>query len=615
MANGLPELQFMDLSQIDARATQARAAEQNMRLHQMQMAEAQRQMDQEAQLAQMFKSGQVDTSDPLKMFGQVAGVSPRMAGPMGSNLAHMMQYKEAGIARQQAAAKQQFDMDEKERVQAVHTLGGLLYNMPDDQAASIYSQLHAKISASNPRIAKQFPPTWNRPILQTMFDSLRSADSLAKGDESKALIPTDLEWEDAEGRRIPLLRQGPNLVRADQVNIQGSSQPSRPAPVSPQAPQQAPESTMRIPDPTGERKATLQAGVDEMDRRIAATPSVPGPAGPASGVAPGAATTPGIRRVKVEKPDTSSEINSRFENIRTKQNLGKPVSDEDAAWADAYAERVQLAGVGRAEAWGDIRQEKVIDTKNGNAPVLVSANELNRAKKEEPGRYLSQSEGIKALRQTALLEDIRGAITKTRTSLGNVDLNFPATVRAELAYITKQSEPTSAWQSFWRSKVMEDLTPQQIDYLTDIAQLHENAMAMRNLLGAGQSSEDLREAVRATIPLMLTPGNLALAQLDKFEQQLDRLARGVPTVPLKNLPGEAKQPSSTTTTQQEGRATPTPTQKIKPWKDENGELVGWNTISQKPVKYSVFFNAMRSAQDGISEPQIWEAWKAKYGGE
>ena len=68
-------------------------------------------------------------------------------------------------------------------------------------------------------------------------------------------------------------------------------------------------------------------------------------------------------------------------------------------------------------------------------------------------------------------------------------------------------------------------------------------MAMRSVLGAGQGSEELRQAIMNTIPNVLTPNRkYAMNQLQLFENTLNRLMRGVPQVPLRG--GNNAQPQT-----------------------------------------------------------------------
>ena len=89
-------------------------------------------------------------------------------------------------------------------------------------------------------------------------------------------------------------------------------------------------------------------------------------------------------------------------------------------------------------------------------------------------------------------------------------------------------------------------------YITNLAQLKENAMAMRQVLGAGQGSDEMRAAITATLPTPRTPTRAyASTALDKFEGQLNRLSRGLLNVPLSpeaQPPTPGTVPSSKATT-------------------------------------------------------------------
>ena len=106
------------------------------------------------------------------------------------------------------------------------------------------------------------------------------------------------------------------------------------------------------------------------------------------------------------------------------------------------------------------------------------------------------------------------------------------------------SDPASAIGAALRGGVLGNLSSEQQDYLINLSQLVENSMAMRSVLGAGQGSDDMRRAIRSTIPGPNTPSkDYALKQLDKFEAVLNRLERGIPQVPLANGGNSQKAPS------------------------------------------------------------------------
>jgi hypothetical protein len=101
----------------------------------------------------------------------------------------------------------------------------------------------------------------------------------------------------------------------------------------------------------------------------------------------------------------------------------------------------------------------------------------------------------------------------------------------------RADDPHAAIDQLIASGALGTLTPDQQDFLIATRQLSENAMAMRSILGAGQGSEDMRNAIRETLPTLLSPDkSFALRQLDAFDKTIARLHRGVPNVPLNEKP-------------------------------------------------------------------------------
>lgn len=201
-------------------------------------------------------------------------------------------------------------------------------------------------------------------------------------------------------------------------------------------------------------------------------------------------------------------------------------------------EQAKAAGASRAEAWAGVKTVSMLDTMQGNRPVTIPVEELKRAAREEPNRYITAGPSVAALNKTVLLEDIRGTINQTREALANLKEDFTATQAAQISVVLGGTPSPGAIESMFSSAVGRTLTAEQQDYIVRMAQLKENAMAMRSVLGAGQGSDELRAAITATIPSARTPSRqYARKQLDAFEATLNRLGRGIPTVPLKPLPG------------------------------------------------------------------------------
>jgi hypothetical protein len=197
-------------------------------------------------------------------------------------------------------------------------------------------------------------------------------------------------------------------------------------------------------------------------------------------------------------------------------------------------EEAAATGESRGMAYGMGRFYPMLDVEQGNMPVLVRGKDVL----ENPDRYMPAGAAAPALGKTALIEDIRGAIGYTRDAINRMgDESFNADQRALLALALRQ--PAGQGMQYVDSLVRSGITEAQQDYVIQLFQLKENSMAMRSVLGAGQGSEDLRSAVTATLPSAGTPTRrYAEKQLAMFEAQLNRLARGVPKVPLREEAGK-----------------------------------------------------------------------------
>lgn len=261
---------------------------------------------------------------------------------------------------------------------------------------------------------------------------------------------------------------------------------------------------------------------------------------------PGAPTAEGEKikfqaiaaKLAAEGQVSGAQITDVRQMLKAVQSSKTLTPDEKNAATAYLAANTTPAATGtnttvRVEGMGAIREMPVIDTKNGNSLIYLNANDINRANQQEPGRYVPTGPGIPAMNKTALLEDIRGSINQTRQTLAAVP-EFSASDKATIALALRDRDPKSAVSQLIGGAAGAHLTPPQQEYLISLVQLHEQALAMRSVLGAGQGSDDLRAAILRTIPGPSTPNKAyAAKQLDAFEQTLNRLSRGVPSVPLK----------------------------------------------------------------------------------
>lgn len=247
----------------------------------------------------------------------------------------------------------------------------------------------------------------------------------------------------------------------------------------------------------------------------------------------------------------------------TRYNEGDPNNPPEVAamfkGSNDFAKKKQdfqmkLAQI-RAASYGQARQMaplSVLDTANGNTPTYMPYTEMIK----NPGRYMPAGEADKALAKENLMQDIMGTSSLTRQAIVNLKEDFPEEMKVKIALAMRADDPHAALDQLIASGALGSLTNDQQDFLIATRQLSENAMAMRTILGAGQGSEDMRDAIRQTLPGLLTPDrSMALRQLDAFDKTIARLHRGVPKVQLRTDLGDGSTPQAggNTTPKSKGR--------------------------------------------------------------
>jgi hypothetical protein len=205
------------------------------------------------------------------------------------------------------------------------------------------------------------------------------------------------------------------------------------------------------------------------------------------------------------------------------------VQAAQAAWGKE-AERIKneeaaSAAGARGGAYGRNRPVQVVDTWNGNRPVTVSAADAE----DNPERYLTAGGAEKALPREALINDIR---VSAETVGKNLDvLNAKGVDRATLA--AALADPNSTAQAYMQGLPRGALDDKAQTFVSDLFNLREQAMALRQVLGAGAGSEDMRHAILATLPSIASPNaKFAQHQIDNLISVLNRVERGIPKVPL-----------------------------------------------------------------------------------
>ncbi len=233
-------------------------------------------------------------------------------------------------------------------------------------------------------------------------------------------------------------------------------------------------------------------------------------------------------------PQANSDVNALQRAI----NSSSQITSEEKAQALGYIATnptpasTTTAGVQRMNVMVGGRELPVINKESGELEYR-NPDEINR----NPGLYAPAGPGAQAKSKRAIFDDLHyniGTARKAVQALGTMD----AGTRAQLALALGDTDPHSALQTWMRGEIGQTMTPQQQEAVQALAQLTENAMSIRSLAGMGQGAQDMRDAIRHTIPNGKSPSVPYMQQqLDKFEQVVSRLEKGVPGM---NAPSHGK---------------------------------------------------------------------------
>ena len=247
-------------------------------------------------------------------------------------------------------------------------------------------------------------------------------------------------------------------------------------------------------------------------------------------------------RVKAAKEPSRDD---KYISLLQKQALGQVLTPEENSYLKAYKNYIDTTkiqpGVARMEILGQTRGVSMIDTKNNNRPTELNWDQINQFNQTDPGRFLPAGTTVPALKQEALIGDIRGNIEQVDKALNKLPEDFGALDRAKIAFALRSNDPKGAMNQLMSSGAISNLSPEQQEYIITITNLVENALSMRTLLGVGQGSRDLRAAIEAVIPGPTTPNkSYAKKQLQYFAKTLERLEKGIPGVPLRGEKSKGK---------------------------------------------------------------------------
>jgi hypothetical protein len=222
---------------------------------------------------------------------------------------------------------------------------------------------------------------------------------------------------------------------------------------------------------------------------------------------------------------------------------------DDPLFKEAYAKwgadiqkakeaEASAAGVERAKAWGANRYGSFITpggqmvsgtwgdaVKNGWVEARTGENALQTVNRIQEIQYSSGQlrDAINALQPG-------DAFTAASTTQLNAALHL-----MDMGIVGKVPIAPGAVQEMLQNAAAASLNERQQEYLTWMAQTAESAMALSRIGGMGRAAQDMRDAIRATLPGINAGSKaFALRKLDAFDAEVRNLGR-VPQLPF-NVP-------------------------------------------------------------------------------
>lgn len=189
---------------------------------------------------------------------------------------------------------------------------------------------------------------------------------------------------------------------------------------------------------------------------------------------------------------------------------------------------------GESYAYGRAKylQIPVLD-QSTNSPTFKTPLEIAA----EEGRYIPLTEGDKLMMRNAVFEDIKGASNNLRKAITNNKGGFSAAQVAQMS-VAMETDPKGGMlrtliDNLSVAGAKDSMNTAQQQHAIAMLQAVENAYALRSVAGFGTGSDELRHAIRATLPGPSSSNEYALQQLDAFDNQVNRLYRGVAKVKIK----------------------------------------------------------------------------------
>ena len=249
----------------------------------------------------------------------------------------------------------------------------------------------------------------------------------------------------------------------------------------------------------------------------------------------------------INRPDlagkaVSSQIWKQAQEVLNARGLKPTDLGPDGLWVlDRAGNRVnQISSISpsmaRGLSYNQNRPTAVID-ENGNARI-VPAGEAER------GNMAPAGLGSQVMSKQAQFKDINTGIGSLRSAINGIS-NQPLdpTTIAKLTMATRETDPTVAKQVI-DTIAMQNLSPEQKDFVVAIGQLNERILSLRNLAGMGNGSDQMRAAIRQTLPSAKS-GDVTMMrkQLDAVQNLVDNLHTGIPNISAVKTPNSSAPPT------------------------------------------------------------------------
>lgn len=248
-----------------------------------------------------------------------------------------------------------------------------------------------------------------------------------------------------------------------------------------------------------------------------------------------------VNRPDLSNKPVSAQLWKGFNDVLTARGLKAIDLGQDGYWlVDRGGNRVhQISSVSPSMARGQAYQM--------NRPVMALDPTDNTVKWMPAGQAEALGaapavQGGQILSKQAQFKDIYAGIASMRQAVNGLGAEpLDPTTIGKLTLAMRETDPTVFKSELDTILGSQQLTPAQQDFVVAVGQLNERALSLRNLAGMGHSSDQLRSAIRATLPSAKsgTP-ELMRKQLDAVTNLVDNLYTGVPNVRTSAVPRSAQ---------------------------------------------------------------------------